>query len=107
MLLLVAQGFVCSFLGHHRCPLHRTWKRLFDTCGWGGRKENAGAKMFANKVLFLASSVAVLLLAAGSSLWRVPVSALIAFSFLEWAFSFCAGCWAYGLWYSKFPPKAN
>jgi len=107
LLLLVAQGFVRGFLGHHRCPLHRTWKRLFEARGWGGRKENAGAKMFANKVLFLASSVAVLLLAAGSPMWQVPVTALIIFSFLEWAFAFCAGCWAYGFWYSKFPPKAG
>jgi hypothetical protein len=23
---------------------------------------------------------------------------------LEWALAFCAGCWAYGWWYRRFPP---
>jgi hypothetical protein len=106
MLLLVAQGFVRGFVGHHREPLHGVWKRLFEARGWGGRKENAGAKMFANKILFIASTVSVALYAAGSALWIVPCIALVAFSFLEWAFSFCAACWVYGAWYQKFPPKA-
>jgi hypothetical protein len=42
---------------------------------------------------------------AGSTLWVVPCIALIVFSTLEWALSFCAACWAYGVWYQKFPPK--
>jgi hypothetical protein len=107
LLLLVAQGFVRGFVGHHRDPLHAVWKRLFEARRWGGRKENAGAKMFANKILFLASSVAVVLYASGSTLWVLPCIALIAFSFMEWAFSFCAACWAYSAWYTRFPPKAG
>jgi hypothetical protein len=95
----LAQGFVRGFLAHGRDPLHRLWKRVLGSRGQAGRLENAGAKMFANKVLCFASAVALLLAAAGSPLWRVPSAALAVFSVMEWAFSFCAACWAYGAWY--------
>jgi len=105
MLLLVVQGFVRGFIGHHRCPSHRLWKKVAEAKQWGGKKENAGAKMFANKVLFVVSTIATLLFLSGSGLWMVPASALLLFSTMEWAFSFCAACWAYGFWYQHFPPK--
>jgi len=106
MIILAIQGLIRGFWGHYRCPLHRGWAYLFEQRGWGGQKENAGAKMFANKILFIASTVALIAYALGSPLWKVPVSALIIFTTLEWAFSFCAACWAYGLWYRFFPPKS-
>ncbi len=105
MVLLIVQGFVRGFIGHHRCPMHLVWKRAFEAMGCGGHKENAGAKMFANKILFIASSVSVALLAAGNPLWMIPCGVLLVFTTLEWAFSFCAACWVYGFWYQKFPPK--
>lgn len=103
--LLVAQGLVRGFVGHHRCPSHLLWKKVFVGQGWQGPMENAGAKMFANKILLLASGVGLSLFLAGSQLWMVPTIALIVFSFLEWAFKFCAACWAYVLWYQRFPPS--
>ena len=66
---------------------------------------NAGAKMFAAKILLLASSVSLVLFLLGNELWKIPCVILIVFSFLEWALSFCAACWVYGLWYRFFPPK--
>ncbi len=105
MLLLVVQGFVRGFIGHHRCPAHLLWKKIAESRQWGGKKENAGAKMFANKILFLASAVSMALYFSGSALWVVPCAALIVFSFMEWALSFCVACWAYGFWYQHFPPK--
>lgn len=107
MLILVAQGFVRGFLGHYKCPMHRVLAWSAQQKGWGGKKENPGAKMFANKVLFIVSSIAVLLYASGTGLWVVPCFMLALFTTLEWALSFCAACWAYGIWYSKFPPKAG
>lgn len=98
------QGALRGFAGHHNCPLHRLWKRLLVARGWQGRLEDVGPKMFANKILFLASAVGLGLFLAGSTLWRVPCVVLIGFSFMEWALSFCAACWAYGLWYRRFPP---
>ena len=107
MALLVAQGAVRGFVGHQRCPSHLLWRKLFLAGGHAGKKENAGPKMFANKVLFIASSASVALFLYGSSLWMVPCIALIAFSFFEWALSFCAACWVYGAWYRRFPPAAT
>ena len=105
MLLLVVQGFVRGFIGHHRCPAHLLWKKIAESRQWGGKKENAGAKMFANKILFLASAVSMVLYFSGRALWVVPCAARIVFSFMEWALSFCVACWAYGFWYQHFPPK--
>lgn len=107
MLILVAQGFIRGFLGHYRCPMHRVLAWGLQHKGLAGKLENPGAKMFANKVLFIASGMAVLLYVSGSSLWIVPCSMLALFTTLEWALSFCAACRVYGMWYSMFPPKAG
>ncbi|HLR30691.1 MAG TPA: DUF4395 family protein [Paenalcaligenes sp.] len=105
MIILIVQGFVRGFMGHYRCPAHLLWAKIFEARNIGGQKENAGAKMFANKILFIASSVSVIAYASGSTLWQIPVIALLIFTAMEWAFSFCAACWVYGLWYRLFPPK--
>lgn len=102
--ILVLQGAVRGFIGHHRCPSHLLWRTAHARVGCSGRKEDAGAKMFANKMLFFASSISLGLYAAGSDLWVVPCTALITFATAEWAFSFCAACWVYGAWYRRFPP---
>lgn len=107
MLILAVQGFIRGFFGHYKCPMHHVGEKLLTSMNLAGKKENAGAKMFANKILFIAASVAVTAYALGSEIWMVPVTALIIFTTLEWAFSFCAACWVYGAWYSKFPPKMN
>lgn len=97
--LLIAHGLVRGFIGHTRCPSHRFYAWMLEKAGKAGHKENAGAKMFANKLLFIASTVATILWLSGSGMWIVPASVLLAFSFLEAAFSFCAACWAYTFWY--------
>ncbi|TVQ41289.1 MAG: DUF4395 domain-containing protein [Wenzhouxiangella sp.] len=102
--LLAVQGLVRGFIGHHRCPSHLVWKKALSSRGWQGPMENAGAKMFANKILLLASGAGLALFIANSGLWIVPTIALIIFSFMEWAFKFCAACWVYALWYQRFPP---
>ena len=107
MVVPMVQGLVRGFWGHYRCPSHRMWAAWFEARGWGGRKENAGAKMFANKLLMAASAVAVAAYAAGSEIWRIPCTVLLVFATLEWAFSFCAACWVYGWWYRIFPPKMS
>lgn len=106
MLLLVLQGTVRGFFGHYRCPSHRFLAARFEARGWGGKREDAGAKMFANKIAVVASLVALVAYFLGSSFWKVPCAVLVVFSTLEWALSFCAACWAYNLWYRFFPPKS-
>ena len=99
MAIQVAQAFIKGFIGHYKCPSHLLWKRVFDAQGWTGAMVNAGAKMFAAKILFLASAISLVLFLLGNELWKVPCVILIVFSFLEWALSFCAACWVYGFWY--------
>ncbi|PAT42374.1 hypothetical protein CK621_09345 [Vandammella animalimorsus] len=105
MAVPMVQGLVRGFIGHYKCPSHRVWAKLFEARGWGGKKENAGAKMFANKLLFIASAVSLLLAYLGSPMWQVPCIAVMVLTTLDWAVGFCAACTVYGLWYSKFPPK--
>ena len=104
--VLPLQGVVKGFIGHDKCPSHLLWKKLFVSMGWQGKKENAGAKMFAGKLLFIASTVAMTLFFLGKPQWKIPASALLIFSFLEWAFAFCAACSVYNAWYRYFPPKS-
>lgn len=99
MVILVVAGFIRGFLRHGHCPIHQANLALLTKRGKAGKLENAGAKMFAAKLLFIASAASVVLWLAGSALWQVPVLVLVAFSFAEWALNFCAGCWAYTLWY--------
>jgi hypothetical protein len=99
MLIPAVQGLVKGLLGHGKCPMHLALKTILTARGWQGRLENAGPKMFAAKLLAAASIVALVLYFAGSALWKVPVIVLVVFSCLEWSLSFCAACWAYGLWY--------
>lgn len=103
--LLAFMGLVRGFLGHYKCPSHRLLAAGMQKINRAGHKENAGAKMFANKILFIAATVASVLYFTGSEFWIVPTIALVVFSTLEWAFSFCAACWVYGFWYKLFPPK--
>lgn len=102
--LLIIMGLVRGFFGHHRCPSHRLYAWALQRAGWAGKKENAGAKMFANKLLLLASGMATVLYLLGNGMWVMPITALMVFSFLEAVLSFCVACWAYTAWYRLYPP---
>lgn len=106
MVVPLVQGFVRGFFGHHLCPAHHVWKWVAEKQNWGGEKENAGARMFANKLLAIASAVTLVLFYVGSPMWKVPVTVLMVFTTLEWALSFCVACHLYGFWYRVFPPRA-
>lgn len=103
--VLALMGFIRGFFGHYKCPSHRLFTKIMTAMNVAGKKENAGAKMFANKLLFIAATVASVLFFMGIDLWRVPTSILVVFSTVEWAFSFCVACWSYGYWYKLFPPQ--
>lgn len=103
--LLALMGFIRGFFGHYKCPSHRLFTKIMTALNIAGKKENAGAKMFANKLLFIAATVASVLFFMDIDLWKVPTSILVVFSTLEWAFSFCVACWSYGYWYKLFPPQ--
>jgi hypothetical protein len=103
--VLAVMGFIRGFFGHYKCPSHRLFTKIMTHMNIAGKKENAGAKMFANKLLFIAATVASFLFFMDIDLWKVPTSILVVFSTLEWAFSFCVACWSYGYWYKLFPPQ--
>ena len=103
--VLALMGFVRGFFGHYKCPSHRLFTKIMTAMNIAGKKENAGAKMFANKLLFIAATVASVLFFMDIDLWRVPASILVVFLTLEWALSFCVACWSYGYWYKLFPPQ--
>ncbi len=103
--VLAVMGFIRGFFGHYKCPSHRLFTKIMTYMNIAGKKENAGAKMFANKLLFIAATVASFLFFMDIDLWKVPTSILVVFSTLEWAFSFCVACWSYGYWYKLFPPQ--
>lgn len=87
--VLALMGFIRGFFGHYKCPSHRLFTKIMTALNIAGKKENAGAKMFANKLLFIAATVASVLFFMDIDLWKVPTSILVVFSTLEWAFSFC------------------
>ena len=103
--VLALMGFVRGFFGHYKCPSHRLFTKVMIALNIAGKKENAGAKMFANKLLFVAATVASVLFFMGIDLWKVPAGVLLVFSTLEWALSFCIACWSYSYWYKLFPPQ--
>ena len=103
--VLALMGFVRGFFGHYKCPSHRLFTKVMIDMNIAGKKENAGAKMFANKLLFVAATVASVLFFMGIDLWKVPAGVLLVFSTLEWALSFCIACWSYSYWYKLFPPQ--
>lgn len=103
--VLALMGFVRGFFGHYKCPSHRLFTKVMTAMNIAGKKENAGAKMFANKLLFVAATVASVLFFMGIDLWKVPAGVLLVFSTLEWALSFCIACWSYSYWYKLFPPQ--
>src|SRR5699024_9155232 len=105
MIILIVQGVVRGFMGQYRCPAHLLWAKIFEARNIGRKTENASAKMFANKILFIAYRFSVIAYARANTLRPIPVIALLIFTAMEWAFSFCAACWVYGLWYRLFPPK--
>ena len=107
MVVPAMQGVIKGFIGHTKCPRRVMWSRLFTARGRQGKLEDAGANMFAAKILAIASSLALALFISGRTRWRAPVGALIVFSTLEWALSFCAACWVYGAWYQRFPPAVT
>jgi hypothetical protein len=103
--VLALMGFVRGFFGHYKCPSHRLFTKVMTAMNIAGKKENAGAKMFANKLLFVAATVGSVLFFMGIDLWKVPAGVLLVFSTLEWALSFCIACWSYSYWYKLFPPQ--
>lgn len=96
--LLAFGGLLRGFVSPHRCLSYKLFSRLTRKFGLA-KQQNAGSKMFADKVVFIAGSVMAISWLMGSEIGMIPATAILAFALLDLVTGFCAACWAYGLWY--------
>lgn len=96
--ILAWGGLLRGFINPHHCLTYKLFAGLSARLGWG-KRVNAGAKMFADKVIGLAGLAMGISWLFGSHLGTIPAVALLLFAFVDLAIGFCAACWAYGAWY--------
>lgn len=96
--LLAAGGAIRGFMSPHRCVSYRLFSGI--TARFGARKlQNAGSKMFADKIVAIAGLAMGVSWLAGSGIGMIPAWAILGFALIDLLTGFCAACWAYGLWY--------
>ena len=96
--ILAIGGFIRGFVSPHKCLSYKLFEKTTAQIGWV-KKVNAGSKMFADKIAFVAGSVMAVTWLLGSSIGDIPATAILIFAFLDLATGFCAACWAYSAWY--------
>ena len=96
--ILAIGGFIRGFVSPHKCLSYKLFEKTTAQIGWV-KKVNAGSKMFADKIAFVAGSVMAVTWLLGSSIGNIPATAILIFAFLDLATGFCAACWAYSAWY--------
>lgn len=95
---LMVGGFIRGFISPHRCLSLRLFMSLTSRLG---RQQlvNAGAKMFADKLVCVMGGVMLVTWWLNMPIGRIPASALTFFAALDLFTGFCAACWAYAAWY--------
>ncbi len=96
--VLAVGGALRGFVSPHKCPSYLLFSAATGKMGMS-KKVNAGAKMFADKLVAIAGAVMLGTWLAGSSIGMIPAAALLVFSFIDLTIGFCAACWAYTLWF--------
>ncbi len=96
--ILAIGGFIRGFLSPHKCLSYKLFEKTTSNMHWV-KKVNAGSKMFADKIAFVAGTVMAVSWLAGSSIGNIPATLILGFAFLDLATGFCAACWAYSAWY--------
>lgn len=96
--ILAIGGFIRGFVSPHRCLSYKVFEKATARLKWV-KKVNAGSKMFADKIAFVAGSVMAATWLADSSIGNIPATAILIFAFLDLATGFCTACWAYAAWY--------
>lgn len=97
-LLLAFGGLIRGLVSPHRCLSYRLFANFSEKLG-RKKLQNAGAKMFADKVVMLAGGVMAASWLFDSAIGMIPAAAILIFALLDLVTGFCAACWAYGLWY--------
>ncbi|MCR6628907.1 MAG: DUF4395 domain-containing protein [Magnetospirillum sp.] len=101
-LLLAFGGALRGFVSPHKCLSFRLFSGITGRLGLR-KLQNAGSKMFADKVAAVAGAVMVVTWLLDSPVGAFPAWAILIFAGLDLATGFCAACWAYGLWYKLRP----
>ena len=97
-LIVMLGGIIRGFVSPHKCLSYLVFQKITAKLGWV-KKVNAGSKMFADKIAFVAGTVMAVSWLAGSSIGNIPATLILGFAFLDLATGFCAACWAYSAWY--------
>lgn len=97
-LILVIGGFVRGFINPHKCVSYLIFDKFLIKFNMV-KSVNAGGKMFADKILFIASLLMVVGGLLNVSLVVIPSVALVIFSFIDLSIGFCVACWFYNFYY--------
>lgn len=97
--ILMLSAALRGFVSPHKCPAYLLFSSLTRKMGLE-KKINAGAKLFADKIVTLAAGVMAFTWVAGSTIGDIPAIVLMVFATIDLVTGFCAACWVYGLWYT-------
>ncbi|HAG74735.1 MAG TPA: DUF4395 domain-containing protein [Thauera sp.] len=97
-IILAVGGALRGFVSPHKCPSYLAFSALTRKLGTA-KPINAGAKMFADKLVAIAGTIMFVTWLMGSEIGLIPAAVLMVFAFIDLVSGFCAACWAYAMWY--------
>jgi hypothetical protein len=97
-ILLAVGGFIRGFVSPHKCMSYKLFAGVTGKLGIA-KMQNAGSKMFADKIAAIAGTAMFVTWLLGSSIGMIPAWAILIFAFIDLATGFCAACWAYSAYY--------
>ena len=102
-IFLAVGGFIRGFVSPHKCLSYKLFASITRTLKLS-KMQNAGSKMFADKIAAIAGTVMFVSWLLGSSIGNIPGYAILVFAFIDATTAFCVACWAYTAWYKMKAP---
>ncbi|HRQ57271.1 MAG TPA: DUF4395 family protein [Azoarcus taiwanensis] len=96
--ILMFGGLLRGFVSPHKCPSYKLFSAITKRVGVA-KPVNAGAKMFADKLVAIMGTIMLVTWLMGSGIGSIPAVALMVFATIDLVSGFCAACWAYTMWY--------
>lgn len=97
-ILLAFGGLMRGFVSPHKCMSYKLFAGITQKLGMP-KMQNAGSKMFADKIAGIAGTAMFVTWLLGSGVGVIPATAILIFAFIDLVTGFCAACWAYGAYY--------
>lgn len=91
-------GLLRGFVSPHKCLSYRLFAAITRKLNLS-KMQNAGSKMFSDKIAGIAGTVMVITWLLDSGIGAIPAYAILIFALLDVLTGFCAACWAYGAYY--------